>query len=92
MHIVIAGSRYELIYTNQLDNDCDGLCDKPTVKGKAIRVRETLKDQRRMEVEIHEMLHATDWSKDEEWVDQTAKDISAVLWRLGYRLPEKVKK
>lgn len=36
---------------------------------------------------VHELLHATDRSKSEPWVARTARDISTVIWRLGYRRP-----
>jgi len=87
MNIVIMGKRFSLEYTNQMpDADTDGLCDSPTTIGKKIKVRRSLEDLRRLEIEIHEMTHAADWYKDEEWIDQFAKDISAALWRIGYRL------
>lgn len=86
MHVIVAGRKYRWLYTNQLETDCDGMCDHPSEPNKAIRVRESMDAKRRLEVEIHEMLHAADWTKDESWIDQTAKDLSAVLWRLGYRI------
>ncbi|MEM1225857.1 MAG: hypothetical protein AAGJ40_09170 [Planctomycetota bacterium] len=86
MHVTISGRRYRFIYVDDLDDESDGWCDAPGVRDKAIRVRETLEGRRRLEVEIHEMTHAADWTKDEEHVDQFAKDVSAVLWRLGYRI------
>jgi len=43
--------------------------------------------ERRLEVLIHEMLHACYWDLDEEAIDITARDIARVLFRLGYRCP-----
>lgn len=62
-----------------------GLCDPPDMPGKKIRLCTKLRRKRELEFLIHEMLHACDFSKDEAWVTGTAHDISAVLWKLGYR-------
>ena len=37
---------------------------------------------------IHEALHACNWAKSEETIDQSSKDIGRLLWRLGYRRPK----
>lgn len=34
---------------------------------------------------IHEGMHAGNWDKREETIDQSSKDIGRLLWRLGYR-------
>lgn len=62
-----------------------GECQAPTTPRKTIKVRASLKGELRLDTLIHEMLHAADWSKDEEWVNETATDIARNLWRLGYR-------
>jgi hypothetical protein len=41
-----------------------------------------------LEVEIHEFIHAANPTIDEEHVDQQGKDLSRILWALGYRLKE----
>jgi hypothetical protein len=45
-------------------------------------IRSDLVGEELIEVFIHECLHAGDWTKDEEWVDQTARDIARGLWKL----------
>jgi len=62
-----------------------GDCDPPETKGKKIRIAKDLSPQEELEVVIHESLHAADWYKDEEWVEVVAKDISNLLWRIGWR-------
>lgn len=57
----------------------------PKVRQK-ILVDERLTGRRRLEVEIHEYLHAANPTQDEEHVDQQGKDLSRILWALGYRL------
>lgn len=84
--ITINGKRWRLVYDGRIGNDKDGYCTPPDEPGRTIAVRSTLKGQRRLEVEIHEMLHAAMWSLDEECVRTVAHDLAKVLWRLGYRL------
>lgn len=59
----------------------------PNVQQK-ILVDERLTGRRRLEVEVHEFLHAANPTMDEEHVDQQGKDLSKILWSLGYRLKE----
>lgn len=65
----------------------DGRCDDPTTPKKRITIKKTLVGERRLEVLIHEMLHACYWDLDEEAIATTARDIARVLFRLGYRSP-----
>lgn len=53
-----------------------------------ILIEERLKGRKRLEVEIHEFLHAANPTHDEGHVDQQGKDLSKILWSLGYRLKE----
>lgn len=65
--------------------DDRGNIDSPNIKGKEVRIRSTLKDEEKLEVIIHELLHGCGWWLDEEWIEMTALDVSRILWRLGYR-------
>ena len=72
--------------------DIDGLCCDPDVvpdSEKSITISPRLKGRRRLEVVIHECLHAEYPSitgrEEEEWVDTAALNISKLLWRMGYR-------
>jgi len=47
-----------------------------------------LRGQRRLEVEVHELLHALFPDLSEESVTAGAADMRRVLWHLGYRLTE----
>lgn len=62
-----------------------GDCDAPTRAKKEIRVDPRLQDEERLEVLIHEMVHAAGWHIDESFVEQFAADAARALWRLGYR-------
>lgn len=62
-----------------------GHCDAPDVANRTIKIDQRLKGEERLEVIIHELLHAAGWHIDEEFVDQFGIDAARVLWRLGYR-------
>jgi len=77
-----------------LVEDIDGLCcdsdNPPEEPEKSITISPKLKGRYRMEVIMHECLHAEYPSikenSEEEWVDIAALNISKLLWRMGYRL------
>lgn len=78
-----------------VDEPYVGWCDRPNTPDPkeypAIRLPNGLaygnsrKAKEDLWVLIHECLHAEDWDKSEERVDQVAGDIAKLLWRLGYR-------
>jgi hypothetical protein len=66
----------------------NGECDAPDMPKKAIRLRRGLAGEERLEVLIHESLHAAAWHQfDEQWVCQLAKDLARLCWRAGLRWP-----
>jgi hypothetical protein len=68
-------------------DDENGNCRPATRK---ILVRSGLNQKRRLEVTLHEMLHAAVWDLDESAVHHTAHDLAEALWKLGWRLkPDK---
>lgn len=71
----------------RVPGDRDGDCDPPTTPGKTIRIRRSLRGERRLAIAIHEMLHAAGWHIAEEFVEQFAEDAARALWRDGYRRP-----
>lgn len=82
--VTVRGKRWKLMFI-PLRGDADGTCDPPDATGKAIRINSSLNDERRLEVIIHELLHAGHWYISEEAVEETARDIARALWRIGYR-------
>jgi len=82
MIVSVLGKRWRFDETTTVEG---GDCDAPTVPRKTIRVNPDLPPERHLDVTLHELLHASDWHKDEEWVAQVATDVARVLWRLGYR-------
>jgi hypothetical protein len=83
MQLTILGKRWLLSFT-QLPKGKDGDCDSPDTPRKEIRIHHKLKGRARLEAIVHEMLHAADWTKDEEWIHYTAADIARELTKLGY--------
>lgn len=55
-----------------------------------ILIDERLKGQKMLEVCVHEFTHAACPFLSEEHVTLQAKDLSHILWRLGYRLSKEV--
>ena len=84
MRIKVGGKYWNLVFT-ELDEETGGECDSPDTNGKEIRIATDIKNQDELEVIIHELLHAADWSKDEEWVEVIADDIARTLWKLGWK-------
>ena len=72
---------WELIYVEMEDL---GLCDAPDRRSKKIKINKQLSGRIKLEIIIHEALHACAWDLDEEAVSETAKDISRLLWRERY--------
>jgi hypothetical protein len=44
-----------------------------------------MRGRKKLEVLVHELLHALNPTQSEEHVEQQGKDIARVLWSLGYR-------
>jgi hypothetical protein len=94
-HFSINGVRWLWRYA-RLRGAADGWAYVKTPKtpnvSERVIIDERLKGRRRLEVEIHEFLHAANPTMDEEHVDQQGKDLSRILWSLGYRLKEEGEK
>lgn len=85
MQLTILGRRWELV-------ECDGRelpgrwgeCDDPRTPGKRIRIRKRLSGQHRVEILLHEQLHAAGFDMfDEGFVEQLARDLARNLGRAG---------
>jgi len=53
---------------------------------RRVLINEKLANRQRLEVEIHEALHQAFYDLDETVVLEVGRDISRILWRLGYRV------
>lgn len=85
--VSIRGKKWRWKTAKDLPEDVDGVASPEP--HNTIRIRDGLKGQYLLEVCIHEALHAACWDLSEEAVTESAKDIAGILWKLGWRLPEK---
>jgi hypothetical protein len=65
-----------------------GQCFSPTTKWKEIQVDSRLRGEERLEILLHETLHAACWWLDEEHVSELARDQAKILFKLGYRMQD----
>lgn len=79
----IIGRVWSLRFVPNLANRGD--CDPPQQARKEIRVSSSLRGEERLEVLLHELVHAAGWHLDETFVERFGRDAARVLWRLGYR-------
>jgi len=66
----------------------DGNCDQYACNERYLSIYADLKTQTGLITAVHESLHACNWAKTEDIVDNVSKDIGRFLWRLGYRIKE----
>lgn len=83
LRLTILGKYWRLRFAPNLANRGD--CDPPNKPGKEIRIGSSLRGEERLEVLLHEMLHAAGWHIDEGFVEEFARDAARAVWRLGYR-------
>jgi hypothetical protein len=63
-----------------------GICTKIKTR-YVVSVHPNLPESEVPEVLIHELLHAADWTKDEEWVVEVAQDLARFLKEAGLLKP-----
>lgn len=89
MRVTLLGKRWNLVFPKiPASEQAHGYCEPPDRKRKRLAVDKRLVGQHRLEIILHEMLHAVFWYLEEEIVAQMAKDMAKVLWDLGYRCEE----
>jgi len=82
--VSIAGNEYTIRTAKLRKNH--GECDSPRCKNPEIRIKAGLDQKLLLEVLLHEMLHASAWlALSEEYVTVTARDMSHILYDLGWR-------
>ena len=88
MQVIIRNRRWNLVFQNLGRAEHWGLCDPPDKPGKKITIDSGIRGQKRLEILLHEGVHACSWDLDEDAVAEISDDLSRMLWRLGYRCPE----
>jgi len=84
MKVIILQRAWELKFGNP-GKGFEGHCDHPEQKQKKIIIDKKLTGKAELECIVHEIDHARDWAKDEEFITAGAKDLTEILWKLGYR-------
>lgn len=90
MRISILGKQWNLKFLPNLGKNKDGIpylghCDDPELPNRTIKVVTKLESQQELEVTLHELSHAFLWNHDEEFINKMGKDLSEIMWKLGYR-------
>lgn len=86
MYVTILGKRWRFEWFSRPHNGpAVGWCDPPHAKNKVIRVASNQSEFDQLDTIVHELMHAADWTKKEEWVNQFGTDMARALWKLGYR-------
>ena len=81
----LGGKCWTLIFRPRLDDEARGICDSPDAPSREIVIDSKLRGVERLEIVIHEFIHAVAWWLDEEFVTRWAVDIARELWALGVR-------
>lgn len=84
MKITILGKKWNFRFVPYLGPEDGGDVDSPDTKHKTIRIVKGLPVEDELRLIIHECLHAADWHKTEEFVDDLSTDIAKLLIKLGY--------
>jgi hypothetical protein len=79
------GKKYRILRPKRINKDDLGLCDSPTMKRPAIRLRNDQRGVNLLCIAIHEALHACLWDLAEEAVEDISSDIARFLHDLGFR-------
>lgn len=84
-HFQIDGSKWLWRYS-PLKGTADGWTE---FEKRKVLIHSQLLGRKRLEIELHEGLHASFGPMiSEESVTQTARDLAKILWLLGYRIQE----
>lgn len=90
-HFKIGGVRWLWRYA-RLKGAAAGWTQYPDAKNTKlpakILIDATLTGRARLEIELHEALHAIFPQIDEGVITEAGKDLARILWALGYRIDE----
>ena len=84
MRVRLGGKYWTLRFAPNL-KDYGDMVDPGRADGRLNRVGTGQGEQDTLDTIIHEALHCSRPELDEAAVDATARDLSRLLWRLGYR-------
>ena len=84
-HFRLNGDEPWLIRFTTLKGAAYGYTFSQKAKHPRIILDARMRGRKKLEVIVHELLHALNPTQSEEHVEQQGKDIARVLWALGYR-------
>lgn len=89
-HFKIGGVRWLWRYARLKGRAAGWTCYADPKKKSApkILIDQTLMGRARMEIELHEAMHACFPQIAEETVTEAARDVARILWTLGYRIDD----
>jgi hypothetical protein len=76
------------VRSREIPSDRWGDCGHPDDSVPTIRIRRAVDGINRMDLIIHEALHAIYPDESEEMVHRSATELAALLWASGYRRVE----
>ena len=62
-----------------------GVCEAPTLPNRSMYIPQQGGTLEHLETTLHEALHACFYDLDEESVEETARSMATLLWRLQWR-------
>ena len=84
MRVRLGGKYWTLRFAPNL-KDYEDMVDPSRADGRLIRIGTWQGEADTLDTIIHEALHCSRPELDEAAVDATARDLSRLLWRVGYR-------
>jgi hypothetical protein len=84
MRVRLGGKYWTLRFAPNL-KDYGDMVDPGRADGRLIRIGTWQGEADTLDTIIHEALHCSRPELDEAAVDATARDLSRLLWRVGYR-------
>lgn len=89
-HFKIVGVRWLWRYTRLKGRAAGWTCyaDEKKKSAPKILIDQSLQGRARLEIEIHEAMHASFPQIAEESVTEAARDVARILWTLGYRIDD----
>jgi len=90
MRVTIRGKKYEILFLDEVVHPDGevllGSCDPPQNKSpRRILIDKNLKERKMLEIICHEVLHGAFWDLGEPAIEESARDLAEILFKLGYR-------
>jgi hypothetical protein len=84
MRVLLGGKYWTLRFSGNL-KDYGSMVDPGNAEGRLIRIGTWQSEKDTLDTIVHEALHCIEPCWTEERVAEASKELSVMLWRLGYR-------